>query len=60
MSSINLTRVTNGILILAGMLFFKPLVYFVAIMMIFAGLTGFCLLDKLFGKFGIQAKCDLK
>lgn len=60
MSSINPIRLTNGILILVGILFFKPLVYFVAIMMIFAGLTGFCLLEKLFNKFGIQGKCGLK
>ena len=60
MFSINPTRLTNGMLILIGALFFKPLVYFVAIMMIFAGLTGFCLLEKFFNKFGNQAKCGLK
>lgn len=60
MSSIGLTRITNGVLIFVGMLFFKPLVYFVAIMMIVAGLTGFCLLEKVFNKFGIQGKCVLK
>ncbi len=60
MSSIKLTRLTMGILILIGLLFFKPLAYFVGIMMIFAGLTGICLLEKLFNKFGIQGKCDLK
>jgi len=59
-SSINPTRLTNGILILLGLIFFKPLAYFVAIMMIFAGVTGVCLLEKLFSKFGIQGKCDLK
>lgn len=57
MSTISLTRITNGILILIGILFFKPLVYFVAVMMIVAGLTGFCLLEKLFNRFGIQGKC---
>ena len=60
MSSIKLTRLTNGILILVGLIFFKPLAYFVGIMMIFAGLTGICLLEKLFNKFGVQGKCDLK
>lgn len=60
MSSISLTRIANGILILIGILLFKPLVYFVAIMMIVAGLTGFCLLEKVFSKFGIQGKCGLK
>lgn len=59
MSSIKLVRLTNGILILIGLLFFKPLAYFVAIMMIFAGLTGICLMEKLFNKFGIQGKCDM-
>ncbi len=60
MSSINLTRLTIGILILVGLLFFKPLAYFVGIMMIFAGLTGVCLIEKLFNKCGIQGKCDIK
>ena len=60
MSSMNFTRLTVGILILIGLLFFKPLAYFVGIMMIFSGLTGICLLEKLFNKFGMQGKCDLK
>lgn len=60
MRSMNIVRLTNGILILIGLFFFKPLAYFVAIMMIFAGVTGICLLEKLFNKFGIQGKCDLK
>ena len=60
MSPMSLTRITNGILILIGMFFFKPLVYFVAIMMIVAGLTGFCLMEKLFNRFGIQGKCGSK
>ena len=60
MSSMSLTRITNGILILIGILFFKPLVYFVAVMMIVAGLTGFCLLEKLFNRFGLQGKCGSK
>ncbi len=50
MSPISLTRITNGILILTGVLFFKPLAYFVAAMMIVAGLTGFCLLEKIFNR----------
>ena len=37
MSSMNFTRLTIGILILIGLLFFKPLAYFVGIMMIFSG-----------------------
>jgi len=60
MSSINPVRLTIGILILVGILFFKPLVYFVGIMMVIAGLTGFCLLEKLFAKFGVKKSCSIK
>ena len=60
MSTMSLTRITNGALILIGILFFKPLVYFVAVMMIVSGLTGFCLLEKLFNRFGLQGKCGSK
>ncbi len=60
MSSMKLIRLTNGALILIGLLFFKPLAYFVGIMMIFAGLTGVCLLEKFFNKLGVQGKCDIK
>ena len=54
MFSINPVRLTIGILMLVGLLFFKPLAYLVAIMMIVAGLTGFCLLEKIFAKFGAK------
>ena len=57
MSSMSYTRITIGILILIGMFFFKPLVYVVAVMMIVSGLTGICLLEKLFNKCGIKGKC---
>ena len=60
LKSINPTRITIGIMIIIGLLFFKPLAYFTGIMMIFAGLTGICLLEKLFNKFGIQGKCNLR
>ncbi len=60
MSPMSLTRITNGILILIGIFFFKPLVYFVAVMMIVAGLTGFCLLEKIFNGLGIQGNCGSK
>ena len=60
MSSINPVRLTIGILILLGLLFFKPLAYLVGIMMVVAGLTGFCLLEKLFCRLGVQKKCNLK
>jgi len=45
MKPMSLTRFTIGVMILAGMEWFRPLVYFTGIMMIFAGLTGICLLD---------------
>ncbi len=60
MSLIKIIRLTNGMLILIGLLFFKPLAYFMGIMMMFAGLTGICLLEKLLNKFGIQGECNLK
>jgi len=61
MSSIkNPVRLTIGILILVGLVFFKPLAYLVGIMMIVAGLTGFCPLEKLFAKFGVKKSCSLK
>lgn len=60
MRSINLTRLTIGILIIIGLLFFKPLAYVIGIMMIFSGLTGICLLERFFNKLGIRDKCDLK
>lgn len=60
MSSMKLTRLTIGILILAGLLFFKPLAYLAGIMMIFSGLTGVCLLEKFFNKLGIKEKCEMK
>jgi len=56
----NPVRLTIGILILVGLVFFKPLAYLVGIMMIVAGLTGFCLLEKLFSKCGVKKQCSLK
>ena len=60
MSSLNLTRIINGIVILIGLLFFKPLAYFVGIMMIFAGFTGICMMERFLNKLGIKGKCELK
>ncbi len=57
MLSINLTRLTNGILLFIGLLWFKPLAYFVAVMMIVAGLTGVCLMEKMFRKLGVNTGC---
>jgi len=51
MKSLNLTRVTMGIIVIGGLLFFKPVAYFAGAMMIFAGLTGICFLEKFFAKF---------
>jgi SAM-dependent methyltransferase len=55
MKSLNLTRIVMGIIVIVGLVFFKPLAYFAGAMMIFAGLTGVCFLEKLFSKvFGIS------
>ena len=59
MKSINLTRLTTGLMIIVGLLVFRPLAYFVGIMMIFAGLTGICFLERLFGRIaGGAASCS--
>ena len=50
MKSLNLTRIAMGTIVIAGLLFFKPLAYFAAAMMIFAGLTGICFLEKFLSK----------
>jgi SAM-dependent methyltransferase len=46
----NLARVVMGSIVLIGLLLWQPLAYFAGTMMIFAGFTGICLLEKLFGK----------
>jgi len=59
MKSLNLTRIVMGIIVFVGLLFFKPLAYFAAAMMIFAGLTGICFLEKLLSKvFSSGASCS--
>ncbi|MCH7556706.1 MAG: methyltransferase domain-containing protein [Planctomycetes bacterium] len=55
MKSLNLTRIVMGIIVFVGLLFFKPLAYFAAAMMIFAGLTGICFLEKLLSKVGFSS-----
>jgi arsenite methyltransferase len=50
MKPVNLTRLTMGVIVIVGLLAFRPLAYFAGAMMIFAGLTGICLLEKLFGR----------
>lgn len=48
-----------GVIVIVGLLFFKPLAYFAGAMMIFAGLTGVCFLEKFFAKFfSISASCS--
>jgi len=50
MKALNLTRIVMGTIVIVGLLFFKPLAYFAAAMMIFAGLTGICFLEKLLSR----------
>ena len=45
MRPVSFTRTTIGIMIIIGLLYYKPLVWLCGIMMIFAGLTGVCFLD---------------
>jgi len=45
MKVVSLTRTTIGIMIIAGLLWCKPLIWLCGIMMLFAGLTGVCFLD---------------
>ena len=60
MKSLNVTRIVMGIIVIAGLLFFKPLAYFAGAMMIFAGLTGVCLLEKLLSKvFSSGGSCSI-
>jgi len=58
MLSINASRVVNSILLLLGLIFFKPLAYFVALMMFLAGLTNYCLMEKILQRFGFQNTCS--
>ncbi len=58
MSTASCVRITNGLMVLAGALFFKPLACLVGAMMIVAGLTGFCAMEKLFQLVGARrASC---
>ncbi|OGC82622.1 MAG: hypothetical protein A2788_01850, partial [Candidatus Abawacabacteria bacterium RIFCSPHIGHO2_01_FULL_46_8] len=60
MKSINLTRLTIGVIIIFGLLFYQPLVYLVGVMMIFAGLTSICLLEKFYTRvFGCNTSCTI-
>jgi len=56
--NINASRIVNSILLLLGLVFFKPLAYFVALMMFFAGLTNYCLMEKILQRFGFQNTCS--
>ncbi|MBI4146467.1 hypothetical protein HY489_03970 [Candidatus Woesearchaeota archaeon] len=54
MRPLNITRLVNGGLLVLGLLFFKPLAYFVAVMMIIAGLTNYCIMEKLLQRLGFK------
>ena len=56
--NINASRIVNSILLLIGLLFFKPLAYFVALMMFLAGLTNYCLMEKILQRLGFQNTCS--
>ena len=58
MKCLNMIRIVNGLLLLIGLLFFKPLAYFVAAMMIVAGLTGYCLMERLLQRVGFKETCS--
>lgn len=61
MKPLNLTRLTVGIMVIVGLLFFKPLTYFAGAMMIFAGVTGICFLERFFSKVpGVNTTCSTK
>ena len=50
-----------GGIVLVGLLVWRPLAYFVGGMMILSGLTGICLLEKLFGRLlGTPSSCSLE
>lgn len=56
-SSMNATRMINSILLIIGLVFFAPLAWFVAIMMFIAGLTNYCLMEKILSKIGFKNTC---
>jgi SAM-dependent methyltransferase len=59
--TVNPTRLTMGLIVLTGLLVFPPLAYLAGAMMIFAGLTGFCPLERLFAavSLGTPGACGL-
>ena len=49
-----------GVIVILGALTFRPLAYLAGAMMIFAGLTGICLLERFFGRLlGAPASCAM-
>jgi len=56
--NINASRIVNSILLIFGLVFFKPLAYFVALMMFFAGVTNYCLMERILQRFGFQKTCN--
>jgi hypothetical protein len=60
MRSINLTRLTIGSLVILGLVFWLPVAYFAGAMMVFAGVTNVCLLERLFARLpGSSTSCSL-
>lgn len=60
MKSLNLTRITTGVMVIVGVLFFRPLAYLAGAMMIFAGVTGICFLEKLYSRLlGTSSSCSM-
>ena len=45
MRPVSFTRTTIGLMLIAGLLWWRPLIWICGIMMLFAGLTGVCFLD---------------
>ncbi len=45
MRPISYTRTTVGILVLIGLLYYRPLAWFCGVMLVFAGVTGVCFVD---------------
>ena len=50
MKPLNLTGITMGVIVIAGLIFFKPLAYFAGGMTFFAGLMGVCFIKKYFSR----------
>lgn len=47
---------TNGLILILGLLFYKPLSFFVAAMIIFSGITDICFTEKFYEKINVLPK----